>query len=212
MEIAYFTFNPFQENTYVLYDTTGECLIIDPGCYQAAEKKRLSDFIAQHSLRPVRMVNTHCHIDHVFGNRYVADTYGLLLTAHQGEIAVLEAAASYGKMVGLPVELSPPITQFVRNGDTIQFGNTTLSGLFTPGHSPASISLYHEASGTLIAGDVLFYQSIGRTDLPGGDYDTLLQSIAEQLLPLGDHVKVYSGHGQPTTIGHERKYNPFLVD
>jgi hydroxyacylglutathione hydrolase len=210
-KIAVFTFNPFQENTYLLYDHSNECLIIDPGCYTPDEKARLQGFINQRHLRPVALVNTHCHIDHVMGNRFVADTYQLPLTAHQGEIAVLETAVGYGKMVGLPIEISPPITQFVAEGDTISFGETTLNVLFTPGHSPASITLYHEKQGVLIAGDVLFHESIGRTDLPGGDYDTLIDSIKNKLLPLGDHIKVYNGHGQATTIGHERKYNPFLV-
>lgn len=211
LQIAVFTFNPFQENTYVLHDATGESIIVDPGCYTSAEKQRLRTFISDRQLRPVMLINTHCHIDHVMGNRFVADTYQLPLTAHQGEIAVLEASVTYGKMIGLPIEISPPITQFIENGDSITFGETTLQVLFTPGHSPASISLYHADQGILIAGDVLFYESIGRTDLPGGDYETLIKSITTQLFPLGDHVKVYNGHGQYTTIGHERKYNPFLV-
>lgn len=210
-QIAVFTFNPFEENTYILYDQTNECIIIDPGCYTSAEKTRLKDFITERKLRPVHLINTHCHIDHVMGNRFIADTYQLPLTAHQGEIAVLETAASYGKMIGLPIEISPPISQFINEGDMIKFGDTELKVLFTPGHSPASISLYHADQAILIVGDVLFYGSIGRTDLPGGNYDTLISSITNKLLPLGDQVRVYNGHGQDTTIGHERKFNPFLV-
>ncbi len=209
--LHYFTFNPFQENTYIIYDGTKECIIVDPGCYQAHEKTQLIDFIQQHHLRPVRLINTHCHIDHIFGNAFVAETYGLGLEIHKGELPVLEAVPQVASMYGIPYsEPSPAPAKFIEVGETITFGSTELKVLFTPGHSPASVSLYCEADQFVLAGDALFQNSIGRTDLPGGDFDTLIRSIRQQLLTLPDSVKVYSGHGSSTTIGTEKQSNPFL--
>jgi glyoxylase-like metal-dependent hydrolase (beta-lactamase superfamily II) len=209
--IAKLTFNPFQENTYVLYDETGECAIIDPGCYEPHEKIELADFISQHQLRPVRLLNTHCHIDHVFGNKFVSETYGLQLEIHRGELPVLEAVPQVSAFYGIPMgDPSPMPGRFIEEGEIISFGNTQLKALYTPGHSPASLSFYCEKGGFVIAGDVLFKESIGRTDLPGGDFDTLIKSIRKQLLPLGDETNVHPGHGLSTTIGYERKFNPFL--
>lgn len=204
-----FTFSPFQENTYVLYDETKECIIIDPGCYEQHEKEKLADFITQHELKPVRLINTHSHIDHIFGNKFVADTYQLTPEMHEKEVPGMRMVPSYGASFGLKVEPSPEPTLLPETG-TVTFGNSTLEILFTPGHSIASLSFYSKADGFVIAGDTLFKQSIGRTDLPGGDYDTLIKSIATQLLPLGDEVVVYSGHMEPTTIGAEKQFNPFL--
>ena len=212
-EVIKLTFNPFQENTYIIYDETKECTIIDPGCYTPAERQMLSDAIREHSLRPVRLINTHCHLDHVFGNQYVADTYGLKLEIHEGELIVLNAAPQSALLYGLAMpneQLSPPPGSYLKEGEQIKFGNTTLDILFTPGHSPASISFYCEKDRFVIAGDVLFLGSIGRTDLPGGNFDTLIKSIMEQLIPLGDEVIVYSGHGPETSIGYEKVHNPFL--
>lgn len=209
--VAKFTFNPFQENTYVLYDDTKSCIIIDPGCYTAEEKQELKGFIEEKELKPVRLINTHCHLDHIFGNKFVADTYGLELEIHEGEVPVLEAVPMACQVYGLPLpEPSPTPTHFIEAGDVIEFGNTRLKTLFTPGHSPASISFYCAESKFVIAGDVLFYGSIGRTDLPGGNLGTLIQSIKTELFPLGDDVVVYSGHGPDTNIGFEKANNPFL--
>lgn len=205
------TFNPFQENTYLVYDETKECVIFDPGCYTEAEQAELSGRIAALDLRPVRLINTHCHIDHVFGNRYVADTYGLPLEIHRGELPVLESVPQHALFFGIPLpQPSPAPGRFIEAGEKVVFGNTELEAIFTPGHSPASLSFFCGKDHFLIAGDVLFYESIGRTDLPGGDYDTLIGSIREKLFPLGDEVVVYPGHGTKTTIGHERRHNPFL--
>ncbi|MEM9849976.1 MAG: MBL fold metallo-hydrolase [Bacteroidota bacterium] len=210
-EIASFTFNPFQENTYIIYEAGGECIIIDPGCYQPEEKATLIDFIQKKELTPVRLLNTHCHIDHVFGNRFVADTYGLGLEIPAGELMVLNAVPQIAQMYGLSYpEPSPVPTRFIAEGEIIEFGSTELKTLLTPGHSPASMSFYCEAAQFLIAGDVLFDGSIGRTDLPGGDMDTLLESIRTQFLVLPDEVVVYPGHMSSTTIGKERRTNPFL--
>jgi hydroxyacylglutathione hydrolase len=209
--VAKFTFNPFQENTYILHDETKECIIIDPGCFTQNEKDQLVDFIEKNNLKPVRLINTHCHLDHIFGNRFVAEKYNLELEIHRGEIPVLEAAPMISQNYGIPFpEPSPAATKFIEEGDIIKFGNTELETLFTPGHSPASISFFCKKDKYLIAGDVLFRESIGRTDLPGGDFATLIGVIKNKFLPLGDDVTVYSGHMEATTIGHERQFNSFL--
>ncbi len=209
--VAKFTFNPFQENTYVVYDQSGECVLFDPGCYTAAEKEELRNFLATNGLRPVRLINTHCHIDHVFGNRFVADEYKLELEIHRDELPVLEAVPQVAAFYGLPKpEPSPKPTRFLEAGTTMTFGETTMDILLTPGHSPASLSFFCKEDKFVIAGDVLFRNSIGRTDLPGGDYNTLIHSIRTKLFPLGDEVRVFSGHGEDTTIGYERRHNPFF--
>lgn len=212
MHVKTFTFNDFLENTYILYDESQTCIIVDPGCNTREEKKELTDFIEDHDLTPVKLVNTHCHIDHILGNAFVSEKYQLPLCAHEGEKPVLESGKQVSVMYGIPYTPSPEIKEYLAEGQEITFGNTTLSLLFTPGHSPASLCFYHEESKKLIAGDVLFQGSIGRTDLPGGDYDTLIRSIKTKLFILPDDVIVYPGHGPTTTIGHEKKYNPFFED
>lgn len=209
-EIAIFTFNPFQENTYVLYDETKACIIIDPGCYTPAEEKRLTDFIEAKELTPVQLVLTHSHIDHVVGNKFVAERYGLEIALHKDELQGLLAVPTYGRSMGFEVQPSPAPSQFIAAGDVITFGNTTLKAYLTPGHSPASLSFYCEAGNFVIAGDVLFRDGVGRWDLPGGNFETLVHSIKTQLFPLGDEVKVFPGHGPDTTIGYERLNNPYL--
>lgn len=210
MDIAVFTFNPFQENTYILYDETKECVIVDPGCNDENERKQLVDFISANDLKPVHLVNTHCHIDHVLGNAFVAKQYDLELTSHKGEKDVLYMQDHVSGMYGIPYEKSPEITRFLDEGDELMFGNTSMKVLFTPGHSPASISFYEKDGGVLVSGDVLFHGSIGRTDLPGGDFDTLINHIKNKFFVLPDDVRVFSGHGPMTTIGHERTSNPFF--
>ncbi|MCR9288338.1 MAG: MBL fold metallo-hydrolase [Bacteroidetes bacterium] len=209
--VVSFTFNAFQENTYLIYDDTKECVIIDPGCYDQAERDELALYIERNNLVPVRLINTHCHIDHVFGNKFVSEKYGLDLEIHKGELPVLEAVPKVSMFYGLPYpEPSPMPKKFIAEREVIEFGETKLETLFTPGHSPASISFFCKDDKYVIAGDVLFYQSIGRTDLPGGDFKTLLGSIVNQFYPLGDDVRVYPGHGPATTVGFERENNPFL--
>jgi hydroxyacylglutathione hydrolase len=211
IEIHCFTFSPFQENTYVLWDETKECIIFDPGCYEKQERDALSKFIIDKQLKPVRLINTHCHLDHVFGNGYVANKYGLTLEAHEGEVPVLASFLDVCRRYGIPgADPSPAIGKFIKDGDTIEFGSTQLKTMFTPGHSPASLSFYCESGGFVIAGDVLFHESIGRTDLPGGNFDTLMESIKTRLFILPDATIVYSGHGPTTTIRHEKEYNPFV--
>lgn len=211
MEVAQFTFNDFSENTFVLYDDSKDCIIIDPGCNTRDEEKLLIDFIEGHSLNPVMLVNTHCHIDHVLGNAFIKEKYNLELRAHNGEKIVLDNMENVARMYGINYSPSPEISIFLEEGEYLKFGNTRLEIYFTPGHSPASLSFFHRESNQLIAGDVIFQGSIGRTDLPGGNHATLIQSIKEKLFPLGDDVKVYCGHGPSTNIGVERRTNPFLI-
>ncbi|MFN3665925.1 MAG: MBL fold metallo-hydrolase [Sediminibacterium sp.] len=210
LQVKAFTFSPVQENTYVLYNEQGKAIIIDPGCYYSAEQEKLKNFIKDTGLEPVQLLNTHCHLDHVFGNKWVHEEFGLELYIHQLELPVLERAPFSGEKWGLPFEnYSGPI-HFLASGDTVQLGNDALEVILAPGHSPGSICFYCAKQGFLIGGDVLFHESIGRTDLPGGDHATLLQSIREKLFVLPADVIVYSGHGIPTTIGYEQVNNPFL--
>lgn len=207
-----FTFNPFAENTLLVYDKSKECTIFDPGCYTDLERKELSDFIEKEGLKPVRLINTHGHIDHMLGNKFIADKYGLGLEIHKDEVPVLESAPRIGEAYGVPVIPSPAPTRFIEDKETIKFGDTTMTSILAPGHSPASLCFYIEADKVLIGGDVLFKMSIGRTDLPGGNYETLMTSLFERILTLDDEVEVYPGHGDPTTIGYERKNNPFILE
>lgn len=210
ISVKFFTFGPFEENTYVLHDETKECIILDPGCYDTNEKRVLAGFIETERLKPVKLLNTHAHIDHMLGNNFVAGKYNLKLEMHQLDVSLLKAAPNYGQMWGIQAEPSPDPEILLKEGDEVTFGNSMLQVIETPGHSEGSISFYSEADRFVIAGDVLFYGSIGRTDLPGGDFDTLIRSIKERLFPLGDDCKVYSGHGPVTTIGFEKENNPFL--
>jgi glyoxylase-like metal-dependent hydrolase (beta-lactamase superfamily II) len=210
LTVKTFTFNPVQENTYLLYNDQGDCCIIDPGCYFDEEKNMLRQAIENAGLRPVLLLNTHCHLDHVFGNQFVADTWGLQPHIHEKERPVLDRAAEAGLRWQLPfVNYTGPV-HLLQAGDPVKLGGDSMTVLFTPGHSPGSISFHNAAQHFVIGGDVLFQGSIGRTDLPGGDYDTLIDSIKTQLLPLPDDTIVYAGHGPATSIGRERRNNPFL--
>ena len=211
INVHYFAFGPFQENTYVLWDETNESIILDPGNSTTTENKKLSDFISQKNLKVKRLILTHAHIDHINGNKYIFDTYGLLPEVHQNDVYFIENHLVSATMYGLQAEQSPMPKAFIKEGDVISFGNSTLQTLHTPGHSPGSISYYNLENKFIIGGDVLFYGSIGRSDLPMGNHDTLIKSIKEKLMPLGDEMKVYSGHGIPTSIGFERMNNPFLI-
>lgn len=210
MNIQIFTFNPFQENTYVLYDQTKECAIIDPGCMDDFEQKELIDFIESRELKPRLLINTHCHIDHILGNKFIAERYDLELTAHKKEAQVLEFGQQAAMMYQLDYKVSPMIKNFVDEGDILTFGNTKMEVIFTPGHSPASITLYIKDQDTLIVGDVLFQGSIGRTDLPGGNFETLTRMIKSKLFTLKDETLVFPGHGPSTKIGTEKRTNPFF--
>jgi hydroxyacylglutathione hydrolase len=210
ISVKSFTFNPFQENTYVLSDETGHCLIIDPGCYEPSEKNILFDYIVQNKLKPIRLINTHGHIDHILGNAFVHAAYALEPEIHHKDLHLLQAAPEYGANWGIMMEPSPEPCRFIDEDETIKFGHSSLQVLYTPGHSPGSICLLSKDDGFVIGGDVLFKQSIGRTDLPGGDYSVLLNSIRQKLFTLDNKTIVYSGHGPETTIGFEKRNNPFL--
>lgn len=210
LNVKVFTFNQIQENTYVLYNEKNNAVIIDPGCYGSAEQEILKQFIQTNNLRVTQLINTHCHLDHVFGNKFVSEQYKVELHIHPLEQLVLQYAPISGEKWGLPFENYEGKIHFINTGSDIELDSDILKVLHTPGHSPGSISLYCKEQGFVISGDVLFYQSIGRTDLPGGNHETLLQSIEEQLLVLPNETVVHSGHGRITTIGFERNNNPYF--
>ena len=205
-----FTVNPVSENTYVLYDETGECVIIDPGCYQPHEEAWIAQLINGKKLKPVRCLLTHAHFDHIFGCQWVFDTYNLLPEMHKGEQPVWERGAESCARFGIPFKQPSFQPLYIAENTQITFGNTTLDLLFVPGHSPASLCFYDAKNNFLIAGDTLFAGAVGRTDLPGGNHDLLIASIKSQLFTLPEQTKVYSGHGGETTIGKELKTNPFF--
>jgi len=203
-------FSPVQENTYLVYNEKGETLIIDPGCYFPEERSVLKEKINTKGLKPRMLVNTHCHLDHVFGNKFVYETWGLELHFHAAEQKVFDYAPTAGDLWDLPFQnYSGPI-HHIKEGTKINVGEDELEILFTPGHSPGSISFYSAVGGWVISGDVLFRESVGRTDLPGSDFLTLEKSIRTQLYTLPNATHVYSGHGMPTTIGYEKQNNPFV--
>ncbi len=209
LHVAKFTFNPFQENTYVVHDGK-EAIVIDPGCWNKEEEHELQGFLKDNALRPVRLVLTHAHIDHILGCAWMHKRFGLLPELHRKDLPTLGMGERTASMYGIPYAGTPEPDCFLAEGDTVALGDCSLKVLFVPGHAPGHIALYSEKEGFVINGDVLFHHSIGRTDLPGGDLETLLSSIRTQLFTLGDNVKVYSGHGPDTTIGAEKKGNPFL--
>lgn len=209
LRITPFTFNPFQENTYVIHDGK-EAIVVDPGCWNKAEQQELERFLDENGLKPTRLVLTHAHIDHILGCAWMHKRYGLAPELHEKDLPVLGAGERTAHMYGLPYDPAPEPKGFLSEGEEIKLGESSLSVLFVPGHAPGHIALYAAAEKFVVSGDVLFHNSIGRTDLPGGDLDTLLKSIREQLFTLDDEVIVYSGHGPETTIGRERRSNPFL--
>lgn len=210
LKIKSFVFSPIQENTYLLYNEFNDCVIIDPGCYFPEEKDELKAFITQSNLNPGMLLNTHCHLDHVFGNKFVAETYGLTLQLHQKEKTLLDYAPTSGLMYNMPFDNYAGKYIYLKQGDTVKLGEDELAVIEAPGHSPGHICFYSAKQNFIISGDVLFNRSIGRTDLPGGDHETLLKNIREKLFILPDETVVYSGHGPETNIGDEKKYNPFL--
>ncbi len=211
INIHSFVFGSFMENTYVLNDETNECVIIDPGCYEKAEENALVEYITSNNLKVTQLLNTHCHIDHVMGNQFVKDTYNVALATHKIEANVLLAAKAFADSYGFPGFQESTIDTFIDEGDEIKFGNSTLEILFVPGHSPGHIAFYNKPQNFCIGGDVLFQGSIGRTDLPGGNFDTLIASIHNKFFELEDQTVIYCGHGPSTTIGEEKKTNPFCA-
>jgi hydroxyacylglutathione hydrolase len=211
VKIKSFTFNPFMENTYILYDHTAECIIIDPGCLEKQEQQTLLNFIELNKLKVKLLLNTHCHIDHVLGNKFVKEQFQVKLQTSKIEEQVLKAVSVYAPNYGFHQYQETNIDQYIEEGHKIKFGNTTLDILFVPGHSPGHLVFYNKEENICIGGDVLFNRSIGRTDLPGGDHETLITNIHQKMFKLDNNMVVYPGHGEATTIGDEKKYNPFCA-
>jgi glyoxylase-like metal-dependent hydrolase (beta-lactamase superfamily II) len=211
IRIKVFVFNPFQENTYVLHDETLECVIIDPGCHNSGEEQELARYIRDENLKPVALINTHPHIDHVLGNNFVYNTYKLRPLIHAAGEVFLKAIAEHGSMFGLEVEEPVLPEKYLEEGEIFSFGNAELEILYTPGHVDGSVCLANHENRFVITGDVLFNGSIGRTDLPTGDFDLLAQSITQKLYSLPDDFVAYPGHGPATTIGDEKFGNPYVM-
>lgn len=210
LKIKSFTFNPFQENTFVLYDEQGKGVLIDPGCIEEEEETELSDFIQKEEIQLTQLLNTHCHIDHVLGNAWAKEKYGLELWIHPNEQAVLKSVEVYAPNYGFSSYESTEAEHFFQAGDEIQVGSEKLQVLFVPGHCPGHVVFYHAESKQCICGDTLFRGSIGRTDLPGGNHEQLLSNIREILFKLPHDCVMYPGHGPETTIGFEIMNNPFV--
>ncbi len=213
MNIAALVFNPIQENTYVIWDSTNECIIVDAGNYGEREDRALENFIAEKGLKPVMAVNTHGHFDHAMGVEFLKSRYQIPFAVSSLDHYLFENSPEGTNVYGFILGKMP------KGGDIdldttpeIKFGETTLKIIKTPGHTPGGVSLYEPSSKTLITGDTIFKESIGRTDLPGGDYVVLMDSILKQIVPLGDDVAIYPGHAEDSTIGHETLYNPFVVE
>ncbi len=212
MNINIIPINPWQENTYILSDETKECVIIDPGCLSPEERDSVAKFIDEKGYKPVRLLQTHMHLDHVFGSKFIADKYNLKLEAHKDDEFWGAQTVDYAANFGMQLDSNPPaIGNYLNEGDKVTFGQSSLEVIHVPGHSPGGIVFYSKSDKMAIVGDVLFRESIGRADLPGGDFDVLVSNIKSKLLALDDDVTVYPGHGPSSTIGHERQNNPFLT-
>jgi len=210
LHVHHFVFNPYQENTYIIYNDEGECIIIDPGMSTAREEEELVLFIEKNNLRPVKLLNTHCHVDHVLGNHFIASTYQLVPAFHEGEIPVLVEVQNYAPQMGFRYDVSPIPLEFLDDNSIVRLGEYELFCILAPGHSPAHLCFYSSQFNFLIGGDVLFRNSIGRTDLPGGNHAQLLNSIKSRIYSLPNETVVYPGHGPTTTIGYEKENNPFI--
>lgn len=210
-KVKIFTFNAFQENTYVVSDDEA-CMVIDPGNSDLSENNKLQEYLTTSGLKPTLLINTHCHIDHVLGNDWVKNTFQVPFLIHEKEHPVLQAVKAYAPNYGYPLYKEATPDRFLQTGETIKFGKTQFRILFVPGHAPGHVALYFEQEKKLFAGDVLFRESIGRTDLPGGDFDTLIKSIKTEIFSMSDEVQVFPGHGIPTTVGHEKINNPFCAE
>jgi glyoxylase-like metal-dependent hydrolase (beta-lactamase superfamily II) len=212
IKIKRFVFNSFEENTYLLYDETQECIIIDAGCSDINEEKEINNFIEKNKLVPRRLLNTHGHIDHILGNNFFGKQYSLFTELHQADEFLVSNIRTYAMTFGISFNEIPRIKSFLDENSVIKFGNSELTCLFVPGHTPDSLAFYNKKQNFVFTGDVLFNGSIGRTDLPGGSYDAIINSIKTKLLVLDGQTVVYSGHGEQTTIEHEKNTNPFLTN
>jgi hydroxyacylglutathione hydrolase len=210
IKVDKFVFNTFQVNMYILRDETGECAIIDAGCYDDREKLEVKSFIEQNQLKPVLNLATHLHIDHVFGNGFIADTFGVHPEFHEAGLPFLTTAREIAGSFGLSMNGTPSPARHLLDGEQVTFGASSLEVLYTPGHADGSVCFYDKGNGIVFTGDVLFRDTIGRTDLPTGNFNLLMKSIREKLFTLPDETVVYPGHGPDTTIGYEKQNNPFI--
>jgi hydroxyacylglutathione hydrolase len=210
ISIEIFTFNEFQENTYLLQDETGDAVLIDPGMNSAKEESEFVRFVTDKNIRIVKIVNTHCHIDHVMGNAFSVSKFKCPLLYPKGEQRTLESGVQVAKMYQLSYDPSPNADEHIAEGDTIEFGNSILRVVSAPGHSPDHIVLVHDIERFVIGGDVLFRGSVGRTDLPGGNEAQLCESIEKKIYTLPEDFMVYPGHGPATKIGLEKSSNPLV--
>lgn len=211
MEIYRLVFSPIEVNTYILADGSGKCAVIDCGCYNHAEFERLISFMEEKTLEPVLLLNTHCHLDHIFGNGFFLEKYGLRTYCHKDEDANRRDSVPVASIFGLKMDLPPEPAGIIGEGDILRFGVSELKALFVPGHTAGSLAFYSEKDGIVFTGDALFAGSIGRTDLRGGNYDMLIKSIKENLFTLPGRTTVYPGHGEPTTIETEIRNNPYFT-
>ncbi len=211
LKVHVFTFNDFMENTIIVWDDeSNEAAVIDPGNSNAEEDKKLSDFIIQNSLSVKYLINTHCHIDHILGLNFVKKKFDPVFLAPSEDLELLKSAEVQGAAFGMMMNTPPTPDEFIKEDKQILLGKINGMFLFTPGHTPGEFCLYFEKEKICITGDVLFKESIGRTDLWGGNYNTLMNSINTKLMLLPDDVEIYPGHGEKSSIGFERKNNPFL--
>jgi hydroxyacylglutathione hydrolase len=211
MEVFRFVFSPIDVNTYILADETGDCAVIDCGCYNLEEFSRFRDYITDKKLKPVLLLNTHCHLDHIFGNRFMLEDYNLSAFYHREDEENREKAVNHAMFFGLSMDPPPAPGGFLTDGEKITFGKSILTALHVPGHSKGSLAFYSGKDSAVFTGDALFAGSIGRTDLLGGDYNTLIKSIRTKLFSLPANTVVYPGHGESTSIGTEMATNPYFI-
>jgi hydroxyacylglutathione hydrolase len=210
MEIFRFVFSPIEVNTYIFADRSGDCAVIDCGCYDNNEFEKLTGFIQENNLNPRLLLNTHCHLDHIFGNGLFLQKYNLGAYCSELDVRNLKNAVQHSNLFGLNMDNPPQPAGYLSDGEIITFGSINLKALHVPGHSPGSLAFYCEREGVVFTGDALFAGSIGRTDLPGGNYEALIESIKSKLFTLPPETTVYPGHREKTTIGREIKQNPFF--
>jgi len=210
ISIQKFIFNSFQVNTYLLIEDSGDCIVVDAACYDTREEQKLKDFIVRNNLNVIRNLNTHCHIDHILGNRFIAETFGVYPEYHEASLPFLLTAGEIGKSFGFTIKELPAPASYLKDNEKIHLGNSILQVFYTPGHADGSVCFYCKEQGFVITGDVLFRDTIGRTDMITGDFDVLMKSIREKLFTLPDDTVVYAGHGPETSLGYEKLNNPFI--
>ncbi len=211
IKVEKFVVNPLGENSFILSDETGDCIFIDPGFFYREEKREIKEYINNNNLNPVKITNTHCHFDHIMGVEFIRNEYKIPFLAHKEDAFWVDNATQQAQRFGMEVSSVSPIDDFLVEKEFVKFGNSQLEIIHVPGHAPGHVVFYSKEDKALIAGDVLFYGSIGRTDLPGGDHETLISNIKNKLFKLPDDTKVYCGHGPETTLGFEKTTNPFLT-